>query len=133
MKRIDVSIDKGAVLDDVKRLSANAAQQRGDALHVATEDNREVLDVFYTEVENEIVLLLPKYAKGGDMGISFDVPENWDSGLEEGLKRRVKDALLFGVLAKWYGLAGESVYTDMFVGVMNEIAGVLNKRVKPKR
>lgn len=129
MKRIDVSIDKGAVLDDVKRLSANAAQQRGDALHVATDDDAEVLDRFFERVEDEIVMFFAPYAKDG---LVFCMPESWDDALTESLKRGLKNAFVSGVLSKWYLLAGvDSVYLGMFAGSMEDIKRLLDSRKKP--
>ena len=132
MKEVRADIKDSEVLVEVKRLSANAAQQRGDALHVATDDNDALLAGFFGEVQNEIVMVLSKYAKE-DSGIVFTLPDNWDSALEGVLKKRVKDAFVFGVLAKWFLLANESVYSTMFKGCIDEIHEVLNKRIRPVR
>ena len=130
MKVINIAIDKGGVLDGIKRITANAAQQRGDDLHVATDDNEDLLDGFYDEVVGEIVVLLSRYASEGFV---FTMPENWDVSLEASLAKRVNDAVVFGVLAKWYSLSGESIYGSMFEGTIEEIIAVLDKRVKPVR
>ena len=132
MKEVKVTIDRESVLAGVQMITANAAAQRGDALHVATDDNGELLEGFYDEVLRELIALLSKYAKEGD-GLVFSLPDNWDAELTPTLSKGVNDAVLFGVLAKWYSLAGESIYGSMFEGSIEEIVEVLNKRVKPVR
>lgn len=130
MKEIAVNINKSEILTAIKRITANAAQQRGDGLHVATDDDEDLLDGFYDEVVGEIVVLLSRYASEGFV---FTMPENWDVSLEASLAKRVNDAVVFGVLAKWYSLSGESIYGSMFEGTIEEIIAVLDKRVKPVR
>lgn len=130
MKEITVNIDKSEILTAIKRITANAAQQRGDGLHVATDDNEDLLDGFYDEVVGEIVVLLSRYASEGFV---FTMPENWDVSLQTSLAKRMNDAVTFGVLAKWYSLSGESIYGSMFEGTIEEIIAVLDKRVKPVR
>lgn len=130
MKEIAVNINKSEILTAIKRITANAAQQRGDGLHVATDDDEDLLNGFYDEVVGEIVVLLSRYASEGFV---FTMPENWDVSLEASLAKRVNDAVVFGVLAKWYSLSGESIYGSMFEGTIEEIIAVLDKRVKPVR
>lgn len=130
MKIIECSKSQEEVLTEVMRISANAALQRGDAAHVATEDNEELLGAFFEEVKAEVVLLLSKYINSD---LAFSMPENWDFSLEKTLKAIVKSVLVYGVLAKWYALSGDSVYGDMFSSTIEEILSILRKRVKPVR
>lgn len=134
MKNIVCRIPKGDVFEDVYRVTANAAQQSGNALRVATEDNRELLEVFYREVRGEVVMVLFEFAYADEEEcVNFSLPENWDSSLEKNLSGRLRDSMLYGVLARWYALSGDSIYGAMFEGVMEEIAEILHKRVKPSR
>ena len=43
MKNYEVTINEEAIYTAVYNITANAAAQRGDAAHVATEDNRGIL------------------------------------------------------------------------------------------
>lgn len=124
-----IDIVLGNVLAEVKRISANAALQRGDAAHVATDDNDTLLEKFFAQVQNEMVASI-KYAK---KPTEFEVPANWDSSLKDSVQERVNDALIYGVLAHWYSLSAESVYSQMFAGCIEEINVLLNRRVKPVR
>ena len=57
MKEIAVNINKSEILTAIKRITANAAQQRDDDLHMATDDNEDLLDGFYDEVVGALALL----------------------------------------------------------------------------
>lgn len=136
MKMFDVKIAYTDVATAVMMVTANAAQQRGDAAHIATEDNDSLLKLMFAEVGCEVSALLSKYASSTittDADFSFSLAENWDDALEDALKRRLKDVFVYGVLARWYTLSGDSVYGAMFQGGIDEIVKMVNKRVKPER
>lgn len=121
-------INTGNVAEEVYRLTANAAVQRGDAQAVATEDNGDLINVFIEDGKKLLEKALGRYSTGE---LGYSMPENW--------KDRSKDVnghagtfLKNYVLSKWYELNGTG---ERFIAMANEalecIVLILNKREKP--
>ena len=122
------TIKTGDVAEEVYRLTANAAVQRGDAQAVATEDNKDLIDVFIKDGE----LLLEKALGRNSTGeLGYSMPENWKDRSKD-IKDHADTFLKNYALAKWYELNGTG---DRFIAMANEalecIVSILNKREKP--
>lgn len=130
MKQYSISIKEENVLKEIYRLTANAAVQRGDAQHVATEDNKDILLRFIAEGARLLEKAIGRYSTGGT---GYSMPENWPdrSSDIDGLS---ESFLVNYSIAKWYELNGTG---ERFISSANEaleeIARILNKRIKPKR
>lgn len=120
MKSYDLDIKEEDILVKVYRLTANAAQQRGDALRVATEDNKDMLLQFLDSGKRVVEAAMGRYGTGG---ISYSMPENWE--YKEELENRVNGFLADYVMACWIALSAE-VETPVV-----DLMPILNKRKKP--
>ena len=119
---------KESILTKVYRLTANAAVQRGDALRVATEDNKDMLQQFMTEGLKLIERAFGRYYTGT---MKYSMPENWPN-MREDINEQVETGLVNYILAKWYELNGTGdKYMAVFSEVLTNIANILNKREKP--
>lgn len=128
MKSYEVNIVEKDIFDAVYRLTANAAAQRGDALAVATEDNKDMLQQFLTEGFKLIERAFGRYYTGT---MKYSMPENWPN-MREDINEQVETGLVNYILAKWYELNGSGEkYMAVFSEVLTNIANILNKREKP--
>jgi hypothetical protein len=128
MKSYEVNIVEKDIFDAVYRLTANAAAQRGDALAVATEDNKDMLQQFLTEGFKLIERAFGRYYAGT---MRYSMPENWPN-LKKEVDELVEEGLANYMLAKWYELNGSGEkYMAVFSEVLTNIANILNKREKP--
>ena len=127
MKTYTIDIED-TIYNKVYRLTANAAVQRGDALAVATEDNKDLLQQFMTEGFKLIERAFGRYYQGE---MKYSMPENWPN-LKKEIDEQVETGLVNYILAKWYELngAGEK-YMAVFSEVLTNIANILNQREKP--
>ena len=130
MKTYNINISEDEILTAIYRLTANAAQQRKDALHVATEDNKDLLVGFIEDGKRVLRKSLGRYAAGG---LDYSMPEAWPERCDD--IDALSDSFLRNyVLAEWYGLSGEG---DRYLAVANvaleDIGSVLGKRIKPTR
>lgn len=119
MKNYKVKIVEEDILDAVYNITANAAAQRGDAAHVATEDNKEILQEFLTEGKEVVSAALGRYGNG----LEYSMPANWD--FEDEVNKRVNAFLVDYVLTSWMGLTAEVTMPVL------ELTSILNKRNKP--
>ena len=121
---------KEGILTKVYRLTANAAVQRGDALRVATADNKDMLTQFINEGKRFLNDALGRYSTG-DLG--YSMPENWPDRSSD-INDLGESFLVNYSIAKWYELNGTG---ERFISSANEaleeIARILNKRIKPER
>ena len=119
MKSHEVKISEEDVYSAVYNITANAAVQRGDAAHVATEDNRDILAEFLAEGEEKVAAALGRYGNG----LKYSMPDNWD--YKDEIDKRVNAFVVDYVLASWMGLVAQTEKPVL------ELMTILNKRNKP--
>lgn len=119
MKNYKVKIVEEDILDAVYNITANAAVQRGDAAHVATEDNKGILQEFLEKGKALVSAALGRYGNG----LEYSMPANWD--FEDEVNERVNKFLVDYIVASWMGLAAEIELPAL------ELITILNKRNKP--
>ena len=133
-----VNINEDNVLKGVYQLTANAAVQRGDAQHVATVDNKDMLSQFIGEGKKLVEKALGRYStgvkvEGGKELLGYSMPAEWPDRSAE-ITSLAEVFLTNYVIAKWYELNGTG---DRFLNVANEalseIGVLLGKRNKPTR
>jgi hypothetical protein len=126
----EVNITEDNVLTGVCRLTANAAVQRGDAQHVATVDEIDMLKQFISEGKGLIKKALGRYSTEE---LGYSMPKEWPDRSEE-ITKLAEVFLTNYTIAKWYELNGTG---DRFLNVANEaleeIGILLGKRNKPTR
>ena len=119
---------KEGILTKVYRLTANAAVQRGDALRVATADNKDMLTQFINEGKRSLNDALGRYSTG-DLG--YSMPENWPDRTAD-IDKMAENYLVNIALAKWYELTGTGdKFREEAAGALESIVFTLNKRNKP--
>lgn len=119
---------KEGILTKVYRLTANAAVQRGDALRVATADNKDMLTQFINEGKRSLNDALGRYSTG-DLG--YSMPENWTDRTAD-IDKMAENYLVNITLAKWYELTGTGdKFREEAAGALESIVFTLNKRNKP--
>ena len=134
MKQYEVSITEELVLKGVYQLTANAAVQRGDAQHVATVDNKNMLLQFLGEGKKSLEKAFGRYSVGvvGDK-FYYSMPGEWPDRSAE-VNSLSEIFLMNYAIAKWYELHGTG---DRFLSAaneaLNEIIVMLGKRNKPTR
>lgn len=119
MKSYEVNIVEKDIFDAVYNITANAAAQRGDALRVATEDNKAILEEFLEKGKALVSAALGRYGNG----LEYSMPANWD--WKEEVDERVNKFLADYVTASWYALTAEVELPVI------ELMSILNKRKKP--
>lgn len=134
MKPYNINIIEDNILKGVYRLTANAAVQRGDAQHVATVDNKDMLSQFIGEGEKLLKKALGRYSTGGEDGVlGYSMPDEWPERDAE-VTSLAEVFLTNYAIAKWYELNGTG---DRFLNVANEALGeigvLLGKRNKPTK
>lgn len=119
MKSYEVNIVEGDIFDAVYNITANAAAQRGDAAHVATEDNKIILEEFLEEGKVVVAAALGRYGNG----LKYSMPDNWDYKKE--VDEKVQAFLVDYVVARWMGLTAQVEMPVL------DLMSILNKRNKP--
>lgn len=119
MNTYEVKIVEEDIFDAVYNITANAAAQRGDAAHVATEDNKGILQEFLEKGKALVSAALGRYGNG----LEYSMPANWD--FEDEINNRVNTFLIDYVLTSWMGLTAEVTMPVI------ELMSILNKRKKP--
>ena len=123
-----VDIKSYGVLAEVCRLTANAALQRGDAAHVATSDNRELIERWIDEGKRFVEKALGRYSKGN---MKYSMPYEWPNRSEE-VNGMAELFLVNYALAKWFELWAEGPrYVEAANVALESIRGILNRREKP--
>lgn len=119
---------KEGILTKVYRLTANAAVQRGDALRVATADNKDMLTQFINEGKRSLDDALGRYSTG-DLG--YSMPENWPDRKAD-IDKMAENYLVNITLAKWYELTGAGdKFREEAAVALEFIVFTLNIRNKP--
>lgn len=128
MRDYSITVEDNNIHTEVYRITANAAQQRGDAQNVATEDNADLVDKFIFDGKKLLEKALGRYSTGG---LNFSMPENWPDRTAD-VNGNAEVFLKNYALAKWFELNGTG---ERFLAMANEaleiIATILNKRDKP--
>ena len=128
MKSFEVNISDDVVLMGVYRLTANAAVQRGDAQHVASVDNEDMLSQFLGEGKRVLAKSFGRYSAGG---LGYSMPDEWPDRSAD-IDSLAGVFLTNYVIAKWFELNGTG---DRFLNVANEtlseIVVILSQRKKP--
>lgn len=119
MKNYEVTINEEGIYTAVYNITANAAVQRGDAAHVATEDNKGVLKEFLEKGKAFIGPALGRYGSG----LKYSMPASWS--FKDEIDERVNAFLVDYVMASWVGLVAEVEKPVL------ELLSILNKRNKP--
>ena len=119
MNTYEVKIVEEDILDAVYNITANAAAQRGDALRVATEDNKGILEEFLEKGKRVVEAALGRYGNG----LKYSMPASWD--FEDEVNERVNKFRVDYIVASWMGLASEIELPAL------ELITILNKRNKP--
>lgn len=133
MKNHKVKIVEEDIFDAVYNITANAAAQRGDALRVATEDNKAILEEFLEMGKVLVAAALGRYGNGIEYPIEdgveqqsvlkYSMPASW--GFEDEVNERVNKFLVDYIVASWMGLTAEVTMPVL------ELTSILNKRNKP--
>ena len=133
MKSYKVNIVEEDIFDAVYNITANAAAQRADALHVATEDNKRILVQFLENGKRVVEAALGRYGCGIEYSVvdgveqpsvlKYRMPASWD--FEDEVNERVNKFLVDYIVASWMGLAAEVTMP------VPELMSILNKRKKP--
>lgn len=133
MKSYEVNIVKEEIFDAVYNITANAAQQRGDDAHVATEDNKGILEEFLEKGKTVVAAALGRYGSGIEYPVidgvkqpsvlKYSMPANW--GFKDEVDERVNKFLADYIVASWMGLSAEAQLPTL------ELMTILNKRNKP--
>lgn len=134
MKSYTVTIDKDALCVEVFRITANAAKERGDALHVATEEDKDLIEGFFSAAMPALRAGFGRFLEGvDDSGFKYLMPENWKVD-EETVKECCNGFLVSIALAKWFELSGiANGYVNAAQVAMEALRICLNMRKKPIR
>lgn len=135
MKEYSVDIDKEDILTEVYRLSANAAKERGDVLHVATADNADVVERLLAEGMGPLVATFGRYfLEYIGWQIKFSMPENWSERLKDAIEENCRVFLINFTLGRWFALSGVDTGHMQVAGTyLNNIKDLLTKRYKLQR
>ena len=133
MKSYKVKIVEEDIFDAVYNITANAAAQRGDDAHVATEDNKAILEEFLKKGKVLVAAALGRYGNGIEYPVvdgveqpsvlKYSMPASWD--FEDEVNERANKYLVDYIVASWIGLAAEIELPAL------ELITILNKRKKP--
>lgn len=131
MKSYSVLIDYEELCEVVYRITANAAKERGDALHVATEEDKDLIEGFFSAAMPALRTAFGKYLTGGS--ISYSMPENWSND-ELTVGYCCTEYLVDVALARWFEMSGvANAYMNAARGAIEALVLCLNKRKKPIR
>ena len=113
MKSYEVNIVEKDIFDAVYNITANAAVQRGDAAHVATEDNKGILQEFLEKGKALVSAALGRYGNG----LEYSMPANWD--FEDEINNRVnalglKEKVVVSFLSKLVSTLLAKILTKFF-------------------
>ena len=70
MRSYSVLFDNSALCDAVFRISANAAKERGDALHAATEEDKALIEGFFLAAMPALRTAFGRFIEGAENGES---------------------------------------------------------------
>lgn len=137
MQNYKIEILISNIANAVYRITANAESERGDNLHVATEDNATLIQAF---VDNSIHLLdeaVERYGAveviGDSVIVDIDMPSNWAAETEQ-LKDAVRVFLENYAIARWFELSGTADrYNEAAVTALARVTRMLEKRIRPIR
>lgn len=134
MKEYSVDLNLSKRAEDVYRLTANAAKERGDADHVATEDNADMVNRLFAGAMPMLKMAFGRYFVTSNNGVvTYCMPENWKVN-EDAVAECCAEFLANYGVAKWFELSGTG---DRFIQAANDaLEGLnqfLNKRIKPIR
>jgi hypothetical protein len=131
MRSYSVLIDYPELCEVVYRITANAAKERGDALHVATEEDKDLIEGFFSAAMPALRTAFGKYLTGGS--ISYSMPENWSND-ELTVGYCCTEYLVDVALARWFEMSGvANAYMNAARGAIEALVLCLNKRKKPIR
>lgn len=134
MRSYSVLIDYSELCVEVFRITANAAKERGDALHVATEEDKDLIESFFSAAMPALRTAFGRFLEGvDDAGFKYLMPENWKVD-EETVKECCNGFLVSIALAKWFELSGiANGYVNAAQVAMEALRLCLNMRKKPIR
>lgn len=135
MKVYSVNLDLEERAKDVYRLTANAAKERGDADHVATEDNAEMVNRILNAAMPMLKMAFGRFfVSSSEENIKYSMPENWVAD-NEAVSECCAEYITNYAVAKWFELSGGT--GDRFAQAANDALEAINlflyKRVKPIR
>lgn len=136
MKDYSIVLFPKEIARRVYELSAHAAKERGDAKHVATQDNEALIAGFVKDAVEHLTRAVGVYHKGttvgdDDVSIDFCMPANWSEGwLPE---RDAQAFAAFYAVAKWFEISGMdgAVFMAKAQESIGNIGYSLNRRMKP--
>lgn len=132
-----LTISYNTVATEVYRLTANAARERGEQLHIATEDNELMVYRFIEEGGNALANAFGRYLEEAmiattSMTIDYAMPTGWK--WNEEVKEAAEMFLTNYAIAKWYEMAGTG---ERFLKAADAaivcVKNLLDKRIKPVR
>lgn len=138
MKDFSITIAYADIAAEVYRLTANAAMERGDGLHSATEDNAEVVNGFISDGGKFVRKAFGRYMKNfsseNGFSVDYSMPDNWKEAETE-IKELCIQALVYYSAAKWLGLSGGDggAFLTVMSSALELLETVLDKRKKPIR
>lgn len=138
MKRYSISVGINDIATEVYRVTANAAVERGDAAHVATEDNEGMVERFVIAALPVLRGAIGRYDArveyaGGNVEVDITLPDNWRGTAEE-LKAACMEYLIHMAVAGWYELAGTADRNINAANVaLSGLGIILDRRTKPVR
>ena len=134
MRIYSVLFDYSALCDAVFRISANAAKERGDALHAATEEDKALIEGFIAGAMPALRTAFGRFVDGEENGgIGYSMPENWKVD-EVTVRYCCTEFLTNYALARWYELSGvANGCMNAANAALEALRLCLGKRVKPIR
>lgn len=134
MRSYTVTIDKDALCVEVFRITANAAKERGDALHAATEEDKDLIEGFFSAAMPALRAGFGRFLEGEENGgIGYSMPENWKVD-EVTVRYCCTEFLTNYALARWYELSGvANGCMNAANAALEALRLCLNMRKKPIR
>lgn len=135
MKDYSIELDLTTMARVVYEITANVAKERGEAKHIATEDNASLITSFMRNATGLLNKAFGVYSKGYETAdkivLHYSMPENWDIAWAP--KKEAESFLAYYAVAKWYELSGgdSALYLARAEEALDNIGYSLNRRKKP--
>ena len=134
MRSYSVVINNSMLCEEVFRITANAAKERGDALHAATEEDKALIEGFIAGAMPVLRTAFGRFIDGAaNVGIGYSMPENWKVDVVT-VSYCCNEFLTNYALARWYELSGvANGCMNAANAALEALRLCLGKRVKPIR
>lgn len=151
---IKISVKKADILNEVGKITAYTATKADDTGALfdkvsATEDDREMLEVYFREAVSNIVVTCGKYVKSHTepqnpqivdaseiLSLFLNMPSNYDDGTNSTLEANIRLYFINHIIYRWFLLLGErraEMYMEITNSYAEQIKTALCKRIIPIR